>query len=413
MRILMLTSSVPYPPQQGGALRAFGILRGLYEQGHEITLLSFADETENSANGNDSPLPGYCKQIETIPTPQRSKIQRLRDVLLTSRADIARRLESAEMRQRLQRLLVSGDHDLVQFEGIEMAIYLPFAREIIRQNGLRAKLCYDSFNAEYALQRIIAQVEGRNLRRLPAAIYSRIQSQRIYRFEKLICETADFVIAVSSEDAEAMRELRRDGQIYVLPSGIYAKDYAEHPQRLDLGDHVLVFTGKMDYRPNVDAMLWFANSVMPQIQAKIPDVKLYIVGQKPHRALQSLREKESIEVTGWVTDIQPYLHAASTYVAPLRMGSGTRLKILEAMAAGCAVVATTIGASGLTKETREAMVLADTEQDQANAVIRLLDNSAERTALGAKAQEYARKYYDWSVLIPCLLDIYLKQGLGS
>src|SRR5690606_2240837 len=133
----------------------------------------------------------------------------------------------------------------------------------------------------------------------------------------------------------------------------------------------------MDYRPNVDAMQWFTGSVLPLIHERIPDARLYIVGQKPHASLQTLREMDQVEVTGWVAEIQPFLHAAGVYIAPLRMGSGTRLKILEAMAAGCAVVATSIAVAGLQAEARRAMIIADSEGNFANAVIRLLQDPSQ------------------------------------
>src|SRR5690606_14010977 len=121
----------------------------------------------------------------------------------------------------------------------------------------------------------------------------------------------------------------------------------------------LVFTGKMDYRPNIDAMRWFSETILPLVQEAVPDVHLYIVGQKPHKSLESLRDAPHIDLTGWVPNVQPFLQAADVYIAPLRMGSGTRLKLLEAMAAGCAVVATTVAASGLDNTVKRSLILAD------------------------------------------------------
>ncbi|MEO8395526.1 MAG: glycosyltransferase family 4 protein, partial [Chloroflexota bacterium] len=139
---------------------------------------------------------------------------------------------------------------------------------------------------------------------------------------------------------------------------------------------------------------------------------LYIVGQKPHANLQTLREDDHVEVTGWVSQVQPFLHAAQVYVAPLRMGSGTRLKILEAMAASCAVVATSAAVAGLNAEARQALVIADSESAFAEGVTRLLQSPDERQMLGQRAQQVVRKHYDWMTLIPCLLDIYREIGLG-
>ena len=401
MQILLLTPALPYPPHQGGALRNFGLLRGLHDAGHTLHLLSFHD-------GSSSAMPPVAAQVETVLPPARALLHRLRDLLLTGQPDLARRLESPVFRDRLRQMLKSTRFDLIQFEGLEMAIYLPF----VRQLQPIAKLVYDAHNAEFALQRAIAAVESSHRSRLAAALYSRIQARRIASFERAICAQADAVIAVSPEDAEALRPFRADGHVSVLANGIFTDDYAAPQQGVELGGAVLVFTGKMDYRPNVDAMQWFTSAILPLVRAQCPEARLYIVGQKPHSSLHTLREDDHVEVTGWVAQVQPFLHAARVYVAPLRMGSGTRLKILEAMAAGCAVVATSAAVAGLDAEARDALVIADSEAAYAEGVIRLLQEPAERQALGARAQQVVRKYYDWSALIPCLLRIYQEIGLG-
>lgn len=403
MNILLLTPALPYPPHQGGALRNFGILRGLHDAGHQITLLSFS---ETSPAG--TPLPDLCKHVDVVAPPPRTALHRLRDLLLTPQPDLAGRLESPAFRERLRDLLAKVSFDLIQFEGLEMAIYLAQARQAQPQ----AKLVYDAHNAEYALQKVIAGVESGSAKRLPAALYSRVQAERITRFERTICAAADAVIAVSPEDAEALQTFRADKQVHVLPNGIFADDYATAQQGVELAGTVLVFTGKMDYRPNVDAMQWFTSAILPKIRARCADARLYVVGQKPHPNLQALRADDSVEVTGWVADVQPFLHAAQVYVAPLRMGSGTRLKILEAMAAGCAVVATSAAVAGLDAETRSALEVADTESAFAERVIALLEAPEQRQKLGEQAQATVRRHYDWSALIPDLLTIYRTIGLG-
>ncbi len=407
MKILMLTASLPYPPQQGGALRSFGILHGLHQQGHEVTLLSFHE------NGGEIPLESvalkqFCQRIETVATPVRTRNDRLRDLVFSSEADITRRLYSEAFLKCLVSIMDSDDYDLVQFEGIEIACYLTSAKQLRK----RAKLVYDAFNAEAALQQVIFEVDRGDIRRWPTALYSLIQSRRIARFERDLCQMADLVIAVSPEDADLLSKYRKDKRVEVVPNGIFAEDYAETSAQLDLGPHALVFTGKMDYRPNVDAVQWFCEDVLPGIQSSIPDTKLYIVGQKPHPRLDRLRDKPSVEITGWVKDAQPYLRGASVYVAPLRMGSGTRLKLLEAMASGCAVVATRVAASGMSGAVGEALLIRDTPEEMTATILTLLQNADQCKALGAKAQDFVKRHYDWSVLIPHLLKAYEGIGLG-
>lgn len=404
MRLLMLTASLPYPPQQGGALRTYGILHGLHQAGHEITLLSFH---EGDTHPDDTPLAQFCRRIETVPPPPRSKADRLRDLLLSGEPDIARRLYSDAFRDRLRALLRECRYDLVQFEGIEVACYLP----LLRQWETTAKLCYDAFNAEAALQQVIFQVDRATPKRWPAAAYSLIQSRRIARFEQRLCQQADSVIAVSDEDAAILRPLRSDRRVPVVTNGIFVDDYAGAKQQLDLGEHVMVFTGKMDYRPNVDAITWFADEVLPRVQERLPDARLYIVGQKPHPRVEQLRSRHNVEITGWVPDVQPFLHAAGVYVAPLRMGSGTRLKILEAMAAGCAIVATPIALSGMRDDVRQVAAVTEQPAVMADAILQLLADPQRRQNTGQQAQQYVKQYYDWPVLIPRLLVVYKDMGL--
>jgi glycosyltransferase involved in cell wall biosynthesis len=159
-------------------------------------------------------------------------------------------------------------------------------------------------------------------------------------------------------------------------------------------------------------MLWFAADILPLIQNRVPDVRLYIVGQQPHRRLEALRDNEHIALTGWVADVAPFLHAAAVYVAPLRMGSGTRLKILEAMAAGCAITATPLAAAGLPDEARSALIISENAPQMADAIVTLLQNKEQRATLENMAKAVVYKHYDWSVLIPRLLAAYREIGLG-
>lgn len=405
MRVLLLTPSLPYPPHQGGAIRNYGLARGLHEAGHRVCILSFHTGGLDPAA---TPLADICEWVETVSPPERAKSQRLRDMALSGLPDLARRLDSPLFRERLEARLSTETFDLIQFEGLEMTPYLPLVRRL--QPG--ARCCYDAHNAEYALQWAIFHVDRHVPERLPAAAYSLLQARRIHRYERSVCAAADCVIAVSEEDAKALRPFRADHRVAVVPNGIFADHYGDDNPRLDLGSNVLVFTGKMDYRPNIDAVRWFSDDILPLIREAIADVRLYIVGQKPHQSLESLRDEPHIELTGWVPDVQPFLQAADVYVAPLRMGSGTRLKILEAMAAGCAVVATNVAASGLDAQAKRSLILADEERAFAQAVVALLKDANRRVTLGQAAQADVRRLYDWKTLIPCLLQTYEDIGLG-
>lgn len=403
MRALIITTSLPYPPTSGGAIRVHGIVEGLHRAGHDLTIFCFDD-----GQGHNAEATAHLR-VETVPAPTRTILDRLHTLLLTHQPDIARRFYSDAFADRLRALLAEIQYDLIQFEGIEMVCYLP----IVKNAQPNAKLCFDTFNAEYALQRNIYEIDRRNINRLPHAVYSLIQTRRIADFEQQMCELADCVFAVSQEDAGLLRHFRPDGRIAVVPNGIWVERYIQKEVKPAFtGEQTLVFTGKMDYRPNVDAMLWFTDEIFPLIKARIPDAHLYIVGQQPHPRFKHLYARDDVTITGWVESVLPHLHPVGVYVAPLRMGSGTRLKLLEAMAAQCAIVATTTASAGMNTEVRQAMLIADDASSFADAVITLLENPSQREQMKRSARELVRQHYDWSVLIPRLLEAYKEIGVG-
>jgi len=399
LHILIVTASFPHPPASGGELRVHGIVKGLAQAGHQVTMIAYADK--NIPNG--TPLHDYCESIIIVPSPTRTKTDRLRN-LIQGYADIARRLYSTQFRDELFKLIDAHNFDLIQFEAIEIACFMPE----VRIKYPNVKICFDTFNAEADLQRAIFNVDRRNLKRAPIAIYSWIQSRRIYQYEGDLCRMSDMVIAVSQEDSVLLQEYRNDKQVVVLPSGINVDSYQSIDSDLQLPQPNMVFTGKMDYRPNVDAMLWFYEHIYDSVN----DAKLIIVGQKPHARLQPLLENPDIELTGWVDSVLPYLQQSTVYIAPLRMGSGTRLKILEALASGCAIVATSLAAAGLNDELKATMMIADSPDDFAQAIQSLMQSPEKRETLKSQGANVVRKYYDWQVLIPQLLSAYEENHIG-
>jgi len=405
MHILMLTGQLPYPPYAGGALRTFGLLSGLHEAGHNVDLLTF---TEPSQPDPLTPLSGLCERIVTVSLPTRRATDRLRDLVLKRRPDLVGRYSSPEFERRLMELLAQGDYDLAQIESLEMACYLPLIRQI--RPALRT--IYDSFNAEFDLQHRIFEIDRGVPARFVGAVYSLIQWRRLTRFERQVCESVDRVIAVSEADAVAFARLVPGLRAAIVPNGITVTDYLNPPtQILDLGQAALLFTGTMNYRPNVDAVIWFADNVLSRVRETVPDARLFIVGNRPHSRLDNLRARSEIEVTGYVQDMLPFLSAATVYVAPLRMGSGTRLKLLQAMAAGNAIVSTSLGAQGLNVSSGREMILADDAESFAHAVVGLLQNPSRRASIGQAARKLVCEQYDWSVIVPRLLKVYGEMGL--
>jgi len=405
--LLLLTPQLPYPPHQGTSLRNFHIIEGLSER-HQITLLSFLQDDQRGDPPEHSPLSELCDQVLTVPAPQpRSTPERLWQMLSTSMPDMALRLNSHRFEITLRRLLSENTFDVVQVEGIEMAWVMNLIR-IVKPNQ---KLVYDAHNVETLLQYRALQADLRNLRRWPAAAYSWVQSGRLRHFEARVVEQADWITAVSQIDKENLADQRVENQvpITVIPNCIDVAQYdvESNPERsyVVAKEFDVIFIGKMDYRPNVDAVLWFADKVWPQILAGKPDTTWAIVGQKPHARLNRLQNVPGIEVTGWVKHVQPYLAGAKVFVMPFRVGSGTRLKLIEALAAGKAVVSTSMGVEGYPIEDGRELLLADTPTAMASKVLELLQESRRRVQLGVMGRKFAQQY-DWREVIPIFDEVY-------
>jgi glycosyltransferase involved in cell wall biosynthesis len=409
MRILMLTPQIPYPPRQGTALRNWGILWGLGQgKRHEVTLVTFA--APDQPTEIPPALEAVTERVIIVPQPSRTLKDRLLGLLTSTRPDLAMRLESDAFRQAMQYQLARTQFDWVLVEGLEMAPYLDLVwgepngdtDEPAAFEGPRPRVAFDDHNCEYLLQRRAFITDLGRPHRWAIAGYSLIQWLRLRRFEREVCRRADLVVSVSETDAEALRHLVPGVQPLVMPNGIMVEEYATFEDPAPLEEPAFVFTGTMDFRPNVDGALWFVYKVWPHIRATFAEAHCYIAGQRPHRRLDAVRPMPGIIITGPVHDMRPIIKAATVYIVPLHVGGGSRLKILEAASMSKAIVSTTLGAEGF-PEASEVLELADTPTAFAKACIRLARDKAAREALATRARAFASAY-DWKVLIPSLLE---------
>ena len=404
-RILVLTPQLPFPPQaltgfsQGTTIRNFNLIAGLSRR-HAVDLLTFHAPT---AIGGPELLGAYCEQVVTATPPERTLSRRALDTVLRKAPDMALRLEAPVMHARLADLLHAHRFDILQVEGIEMA---PYALAL--EPAARPRLIFDDHNAEYVLQKRAFSTDARRPRRWVGAAYSLIQWRKLMSYERRICAAADEVVAVSDIDRQALQQLAPGLKVTVVPNGVDLDFYrpGATPPEPGLGPHSLVFTGKMDFRPNVDAVLWFADEVLPLITARIPDARFYAVGQSPHPRLSALAGHPAVEITGRVPDTRPYIAGAGVYVIPLRIGGGTRLKVLEAMAMGQAIVSTRLGCDGFSLEDGHEVRFADDPPAFAEAVVSLLEDRDHAEALGRAARTYVEAHYGWDAIVPRLEALY-------
>jgi len=399
--ILFLTPQLPYPPEQGTAIRNFNLIRQVSRH-FGVSLLSFADRSPQPQHL--ATLQQFCQNIWTVPVPSWPLKKRLRLLLSSADPDLAHRLRSSTFSSVLRRILKDHPFDALQIEGLEMAPY-----------GLEAQswpevssppLIFDAHNAEYVLQRRAFTASLSTVKRWPAAIYSLVQWHRIRRFERLVCQQAWAVLAVSQLDAQALKKLFPALRPLLVPNGVDTSLY--HPglrDSLPLEHPALVFTGKMDFRPNCEAAQWFIKAVWPHIQAQIPKVHLYIVGKNPPPQLQRFQSPQ-IHITGYVKDILPYFGGADVYIVPLLVGGGTRLKVLEAMAAALPIVSTQLGIEGIPLQNEKHALIAQDAPSFARKVIYLLKNPRTAQSLGQAARAFVQKRYTWEVVTLPLLKLY-------
>ncbi len=329
----------------------------------------------------------------------------------SSRPDLAYRLQSAEFDQQLQRLLLRHEFDVVQVEGLELAHALP----LVRRYAPRALLVYDAHNVEHRLQRSAFRSDLRQPRRWAPAMYSLLQSLRLKRYEAEVCRQADVVACVSPQDATALRKLGAGIQPVLIPNGLRLTDYpfpADDGQPLPVelssaaDGPLLVFTGKMDYRPNWDALEWFTSAILPRIAAIEPQVKLAVVGRGLRPRLASRLDPGRVILAGGVPDTRPFIARADVAVMPLRMGGGTRFKLLEAMALGAPVVSTRRGVEGFQAAHGQELLLADGPDEFAQAVLRVLGDPDLRRRLRLAARAFVEARYEWAAIVPTLEAAY-------
>jgi sugar transferase (PEP-CTERM/EpsH1 system associated) len=403
-RILVLTPQFPYPPHQGTTIRNYNLIAGLALR-HEVHLLSFGHPAER----HGTPLDDLCHSVQVVQPPQRSTRQRVKGLLLSPLPDMAQRLPSPEFEAALAATLDREVPDVVEVEGIELAQYL-FQIAGRRAGKPHPLLVFDDHNAEYILQQRAFETDARQPRRWIGAAYSLVQWLRLRSYERRACLAADRVVVVSEADARAIRRLVPGLDLAVVPNGVDVEFYSAPIPPLEAhagpGQQDMVFTAKMDFRPNVDAVLWFAQKVLPLVRQEMPEARFWVVGQDPHPRLAPLARDPAVVLTGWVEDVRPYIAGAGVVVIPLRIGGGTRLKVLEAMAMSKAIVSTTLGCEGFDLASGQELVLADAPAGFAAALLDLLRDPGRRERLGRVARRFAASRYDWGMIVPRLEQTY-------
>lgn len=393
MRVLFLALEPPYPPNDGGRIRTYQLLRQLAQRG-QVTLLAF--EPAKQPDADWSPLQAVCDEVHVLPRPvvgRAGAAERLR--LLRRRLPQASRLYDSEtMAARVQTLLAAGDFDLLHVNELYLARYASLAGQTPR--------VMDHTDVEALKQRRLLRADRR--RTTPYGWLRWVEHWQWQAFERRSLAWFDAHSAVSEGDAAYFRRYARGAPVAVVPNGVDAAAITVRPD--PAGSPTLLYVGSMDYQPNAAAVLEFVRGSWPLIRQAAPDSRLLVVGRNPPSEVQRLAQEPGIVVTGTVPDVRPYYEQAHALVVPLRSGGGTRLKILEALAAGAPVVSTAVGAEGLDLTPGRDFLLADTAQELAAQSLRLLADPALRAALATQGRQTVIERYDWSEIGGRLLHVY-------
>jgi polysaccharide biosynthesis protein PslH len=387
LKILWVKAGGLYPPNIGGRIRSYHILKALARR-HSITLFTFYAATKDDVhNALEHEFTQVVLMPLTISTGRtfREAVSYAR-YLFSPLPYTVSKFCRPEVAHRLSQLVQENKPDVIVCDFVIAAQAIPWDTPI-------PKILF-THNVEAAIWGHHYRVARNPLWKL----LSWREYRKMDRFERDCLKRANHVLTVSDHDRNIFSRLIDPSRITVIPTGVDLEYFRPSPNPDQTT--TLVFSGAMDWMPNEDAMVYFIKQILPRIRKQIPNASLCVVGRNPSRALLELAAShQDIEITGIVDDIRPFVHRAALYVVPLRIGGGTRLKIFEAMAMGKAAVSTTIGAEGLPVHPGQDILIADDPEEFADTTLRLLGDPVRREELGRMARELVSRTYSWDAVV--------------
>ena len=395
VRILMISSYLPYPPTSGGRIRIYNLLRRVASQ-HEVSLASLLESPED-IDGVPH-LRQLCARVETASIDRRSRLAKAPGLLrygLEGKPPELKLLHSDELAGKITHLISLMDFDIVQVESV-MGLYvetLPHTRR---------------YKSIVVFQNVASQQFGR-IAHLELHPYRKLRawfnSVTMGYWEPRYAEKFDRCIAVSQVDKQLLVNANPRLQVDVIPNGVDIEKYQPLPLPPESVSPSLMLIGSMAYPPCADAVRYFCSEIFPLIRQSINGTELWIVGENPGAEVRELNGS-GVHVTGRVEDVVPYYQRTTVCVVPLRAGGGTRLKILEAMALGRPVVSTTMGCEGLDVVDGEHLLIADTPEQFAQTTLRLLQDRQLYQHISANGRELVAARYDWDKIAERLMGVY-------
>jgi glycosyltransferase involved in cell wall biosynthesis len=368
---------------------------------NEVSVLSLVDPTENQEAAIQA-TEEYSRRVVTVSNPAYSAGQGHKRMLQLASLGSAHSYEwlghnEQPFRAALEQMLAHR-YDVVHFELAPMAGYASMCGQ---GGNARPILCLDEHNIEYDIVRRTAGADGGPLRRM----YSAIEWRKMRKEERHAWIHLDGCTVTSVRDQNMLLSDEPTAHTAVVPNGVDLDFFRVSPKSTRDDPQTLLFFGAIDYYPNTDAMLFFLHDVLPELVTRYNHLRMCIVGRRPPESIMAQKTAD-VEVTGVVDDVRPWLDRADVVVVPLRIGGGTRLKILEAMSMGKAVVSTTLGAEGLDIIPERDLLIADDAAAFVTQIGRLLDDSSLRERIGASARKVVSARYSWKGAVEDLSKFY-------
>jgi polysaccharide biosynthesis protein PslH len=396
MNILLLSPWLPWPPYDGGRIRILETLRYLSRR-HSVTLVTSVGRAEEIEQA--SILKNLCQDVITTVMSKRTGavLSRLSRGVFSRRSLIQSFYYDVRLAQQVRDLTARVAYDIIQVEFPFLTPYLKAIEPHSRAKKILTMHNIESLRFERELQ--LSRWGNRRLVLLGNHIFCRA-------WEKEALKQFDGIITVSDVERNWVQRHASGRTVDVIPNGVDTSYFSPLlPVPSKTNPHIL-FTGAMDYPPNVDAACWFCNEILPVLHRNIPDIGLKIVGKNPHPQVLELGKKKGVEVTGTVPDMRSYLAGSVALIVPLRSGGGTRLKILEAMAMERPVISTTVGAEGLKITPGSDILIADDAQQFVNHIQLLLRSPETAELIGKMGRLLVTQKYDWQVCLGRLDRLY-------
>ena len=377
MRILYVCHRFPFPPKRGGKIRPFNMIRHL-SQSHEVVVCSLSRSDEETAQAQG--IAPHCAEFHVAQVDDRLQSLRMVATLPTPITASTSFFHSGKLARTIDRLLAERAFDLIFVHCSSVAHYVQHVRHIPKI------LDFGDMDSHKWLEYV-------HHKPFPLSAGYWWEGRRVLAQEKRLARRFDLCTATTRAEWQTLNGYGAARDTDWFPNGVDAEYFAPSAEPHD--PNTIVFIGRMDYYPNQQCMFDFCAQVLPLLRAKRPSLQLQIVGADPSPAVQRLGNLAGVTVTGSVPDVRPFTTRAALTVAPLRIARGTQNKILEAMAMGVPVVTTSVAAGGVDAVPGQHLLTADTPEQTAEAVLRVMDDAAERTRLAQAGRARVLSHHAW------------------